>query len=69
MSKYVLKNNLQYIRETLFQMEQLELAKIMDVRALVIDEIEKEQRIPSLITALEIAKALNCKVDDIFFLV
>ena len=61
-----LKNDLFYIRDSVYGMSQSELAKKSGVRREAIREIEEGTRTPSLATALLLAKALGCNVEDIF---
>lgn len=66
MKKYNLKNDLSFIRNSVYGISQSELAKKSGVRREAIREIEDGVRIPSLITAILIANALECRVEDIF---
>lgn len=66
MKRYILKNDLLFVRDSVYGMSQSELAKKSGVRREAIREIEDGTRIPSLITAILIANALECKVEDIF---
>lgn len=60
-------NNLVYIREqTGLSQEQLWWKS--SVSRNTISEIELKKRVPSLKTALLLARALNCTVEDIFTL-
>lgn len=64
--KKIIKNNLKYVREYIYGMEQLEFAKRSGVNRQAIDDIEKGLRTPNLYTALTISDALGCNVNDIF---
>lgn len=59
-------NQLGYIRETVYGMSQEQLARISKVSRHTISEIELHKRIPSVKTALILAKTLHCSVEDIF---
>ena len=61
-------NQLGYIRETVRGMSQEQLARVAHISRRTISEIELNRRIPSVKTALIIAKALKCSVEDIFML-
>ena len=45
-------------------MTQEELAKIVGIGTSMIGHIERGAKIPSLIVALDLAKALNCTVEE-----
>ena len=62
-----LNNKLGYIREQQ-GMSQEELWRKSTVSRRTIGEIELDRRVPSVKTALLLAKALNCSVEDIFTL-
>lgn len=66
MKRYVLKNDLLFIRDSVYGISQSELAKKSGVRREAIREIEDGSRDPSLVTAILIANALDCHVEDIF---
>lgn len=61
-------NQLGYIRSTVREYSQEQLARISGVSRHTISEIELDKRVPELKTALLLARALKCPVDDIFFL-
>ena len=61
------KNSVKGRRERL-EMSQVELAKLAGVGQSTICAIEKGKSYPYIDTALFIADALGCKVDDIFYL-
>lgn len=63
----VVRNKLGYIREQK-GISQEQLAWKSSVSRHTIGEIELERRIPSVKTALLLAKALECTVEDIFSL-
>lgn len=46
--------------------EQYKLAADVGVTAGMICQIERGTKIPSMLLGLEIAKALGCKIDDLF---
>lgn len=60
-------NNLVYIRDQT-GLSQEELCWKSSVSRNTISEIELKKRVPSLKTALLLARALNCTVEDIFTL-
>lgn len=60
-----LKNQLSYIRESK-GLSQEQLGWKSHVSRRTISEIELNRRIPSVQTALLLAKALECTVEDIF---
>lgn len=62
-----LKNQLGYIRVSR-GLSQQELAKISGISRHAISEIELDKRVPKLMTALMLAHALECRVEDIFSL-
>lgn len=62
----IVKNNLRYVREYIYGIDQLEFAKKSGIRRQTIEEIETGLRTPNLYTALTISDALGCKVNDIF---
>lgn len=64
----VVRNELGYIREQK-GMSQEQLAWKSSVSRHTISEIELERRIPSVKTALLLARALECSVEEIFVLV
>lgn len=59
-------NQLGYVRE-LLGLSQEQLSRKTGISRHTISEIELQKRIPNLYTALVLSKALNCKVDEIFF--
>ncbi len=61
-------NQLGYIRSTVREYSQEQLARISGVSRHTISEIELDKRVPELRTALLLARALKCSVEDIFFL-
>ena len=61
-------NQLGYIRSTVREYSQEQLARISGVSRHTISEIELDKRVPELKTALLLARALKCPVEDIFFL-
>lgn len=61
-------NQLGYIRSTVMEYSQEQLARISGVSRHTISEIELDKRVPELRTALLLARALKCPVEDIFFL-
>lgn len=61
-------NQLGYIRETIMGVSQEQLARITHISRRTISDIELNRRIPSVKTALIIAKGLKCSVEDIFML-
>lgn len=61
-------NQLGYIRNTVREYSQEQLARISGVSRHTISEIELDKRVPELKTALLLARALKCPVEDIFFL-
>ncbi len=65
MKRYIVKNNLAFIRE-LYGYNRSELAHKSKVRIEAIEEIENGLRVPSLVTAILLANALECRVEDIF---
>lgn len=62
-------NQLGYIRQTVCGLSQEQLAIKSKVSRHTISEIELNKRTANLKTALLLAKALNCCVEDIFKLV
>ena len=63
-----MRNQLGYMRQTVRGMSQEQLSRISGVSRQAISEIELNKRIPSVETALKLAKALKVKVEDIFML-
>lgn len=61
-------NQLGYIRSTVREYSQEQLARISGVSRHTISEIELDKRVSELRTALLLARALRCPVEDIFFL-
>lgn len=62
-----MKNNLQKIRWGK-DWSQNQLARISNVPQSTIDAIENKNRIPSVLIALRLARALSVSVEDIFAL-
>lgn len=62
------ENQLGYIRQTIRNISQEQLSRMSGVSRHAISEIELNKRVPSLKTALCLAKALKCPVEDIFML-
>lgn len=67
MKRYIVKNNLSYVREKIYGWSTSELARKSRVRKEVIEEVEKGIREPSYATIYFIAQAFRCKVEDIFW--
>ncbi len=63
-----MRNQLGYMRQTVRGMSQEQLSRISGVSRQAISEIELNKRVPSVETALKLAKALKVKVEDIFIL-
>lgn len=63
-----IKNRLGYIRQTQNGLTQEELARKSGISRHTISEIELGKREPKLRTALTLANALECSVDDIFYI-
>lgn len=61
-------NQLGYIRQTIRELSQEQLARKSKVSRHTISEIELGKRVPTLKTALLLSHALNCSVEDIFIL-
>lgn len=61
-------NQLGYVREKIRELSQEQLSRKSGVSRHTISEIELKKRVPSLKTALLLAQALNCPVEDIFML-
>lgn len=61
-------NQLGYIRESIRELSQEQLARKSKVSRHAISEIELHKRVPTLKTALLLSHALNCSVEDIFML-
>lgn len=61
-------NQLGYIRSTICEYSQQQLADMSGVSRHTISEIELEKRVPTLRTALLLSRALDYPVDDIFYL-
>lgn len=61
-------NQLGYVREVIRELSQEQLSRKSGVSRHTISEIELHKRVPSLKTALLLANALKCPVEDIFFL-
>lgn len=61
-------NQLGYIRETIMGISQEQLARKSSISRHTISEIELKKRIPNVYTALKLAAALDCAVEDIFIL-
>lgn len=63
------QNNIRKIRKDLpGSKTQRDIAKNIPISLRVISTWETRKTLPSLENALKLAKALNCKVDDIFYL-
>ena len=60
-------NQLGYVR-TLLGISQEQLSRKTGISRHAISEIELQKRVPTLYTALALSKALNCKVEEIFFI-
>lgn len=65
MKRYIVKNDLEFVRR-LRGLNRSELAKKSKVRIEAIEEIENGIREPSLVTAILLANALECQVEDLF---
>ena len=61
-------NQLGYVRDVIRKISQEQLSRKSGVSRHAISEIELHKRVPSLKTALLLANALKCPVEDIFFL-
>lgn len=61
-------NQLGYVRDVIREISQEQLSRKSGVSRHAISEIELHKRVPSLKTALLLANALKCPVEDIFFL-
>lgn len=61
-------NQLGYVREVIRELSQEQLARKSGISRHTISEIELHKRVPKLATALILADALNCPVEDIFIL-
>lgn len=61
-------NQLGYIRSTICECSQQQLANMSGVSRHTISEIELEKRVPTLRTALLLSRALDCPVENIFYL-
>lgn len=61
-------NQLGYVREKIRELSQEQLSRKSGVSRHTISEIELKKRVPSLKTALLLAQALKCPVEDIFML-
>lgn len=68
MKRYIVKNDLAYVRYKVYGLAPEELAKMSGVRKEAIVEIEKNEREPSLVTAILLAKALHCHVEELFYI-
>ncbi len=62
-----MRNRVRAEREFL-NITQDDLAKKVGVSRQTINAIEHDKNMPSILLAMKIAKALNRKVDDLFFL-
>lgn len=63
-SRESIGRNIRTIRES-HDMEQQELARYIGVNKSSVCQYEKGAKIPSLLTAINIAKVLRCSLDDI----
>ncbi len=63
-----LKNKLKIARVTHGDLTQQELADRIACSRQTIHSIESSKFVPSIELALKLAKELNCKVEDLFFL-
>ena len=63
-----LKNKVKIARVTQGDLTQQELADRVSCSRQTIHSIESSKFVPSIELALKLAKALNCKVEDLFFL-
>lgn len=61
-------NQLWYVRSIIKNYSQEYLSKVSGISRHAISEIELSKRIPKLETALLLARALDCRVEDIFTL-
>jgi len=68
MGELVIKNSLRRIRRAQSDYTQEQLADIADCTRQTIIALEQNKYNPSLTLALKIAKALDAKVEDIFYL-
>lgn len=68
MGEIVIKNNLKRVRRANSDYTQEQLAQIADCTRQTIIALEQNKYNPSLALALKIAKALDVKVEDIFYL-
>ena len=64
----IIINNLKRVRRANSDYTQEQLAEIADCTRQTIIALEQNKYNPSLALALKIAKALNTKVEDIFYL-
>ncbi|OCZ54298.1 hypothetical protein A7D23_05890 [Dehalobacter sp. TeCB1] len=64
----VVKNRLREIRHELMIDSQTEMAMILDISQQQYNSYERQEKQPSLETALKIAKKLNRSVESIFLL-
>jgi putative transcriptional regulator len=62
-----LRNNLKEFRATR-NLTQADLAVMVMVSRKTINTIENEVFVPSTVLALKLARALNCRVEDLFHL-
>ncbi len=67
MAKYRLRNRLKVARAE-FNLSQEQLASLAGVTRQTISSIETGQYSPSTLLALVLARKLNMKVEDLFFL-
>lgn len=67
MRNYVVKNDLEFIREVIFGWSTMELARKSGVRRQAIEEIETGKRMPEYPAMFFISRALGIRVDDIFW--
>jgi len=67
MAEYRLGNHLKE-RRTRHGLTQTDLAALIGVSRKTINTVENSVFVPSTLLALQLAKALNCSVEDLFFL-
>lgn len=61
-------NRLWYVKSIVKNYSQEYLSEVSGISRYTISEIELSKRIPKLETALLLARALDCRVEDIFTL-
>lgn len=47
---------------------QSELAEMLNITVPYLSKIENEKKLPNVLLAIRLANALDCKVEDIFFI-